>query len=63
MQALSKLCWPVDGWGILSPLVDFPVAMAECAFLFYPFNLTQSIFIYALHPAFLSQSACALCLQ
>lgn len=52
-----------DGWGSIPPLVDFPVAIAGCAFLFLLLDLTQYIFIRVLHPAFLFQSACAPCLQ
>lgn len=62
MQALSKLSWPADGWGWVGkyPLVDFPVALARCTFLFPVLYLTQYIFIHALlHPSF----AVCLCLQ
>lgn len=50
MQALSKLSWPADGWGWVGkyPLVDFPVALAGCTFLFPVLYLIQYIFIHAL---------------
>lgn len=62
VRAMLVMAAGGDGWGSIPPLVDFPLAVAGCAFLFLLLDLTQYIFIRVLHPAFLFQSAYAPCL-